>query len=120
MPTLILVQEDEFLLEINIGNMQHDPRGVFVIYEWDWLTKVSSDMEVLTRDSLFDCSYSSALSHQSSPRPLNVITVTPDITHVIVFKCTYWCHSGRETTRSSGKGLLCQREWGNCFGENGA
>ena len=81
------MQEDEFLLEINIENMQHDPRGVFVIYEWDWLTEVWSDMEVITRDNLFDCSYSSASSRQSSPHPLNVVTPTPDITHVIVFKC---------------------------------
>ena len=80
------MQEDEFVLEINIQDMQHDPRGVFVIYQWEWLTEVSSD-EVITRDDLFDCSYSSASSRQLSPHPSHVVSTTPDITHVIIFKC---------------------------------
>ena len=74
------------MLEINIQDMEHDPRGVFVIYEWDWLTEVSSDTDVITCGNL-DFSYSSASSRQLSPHPSHVLIATSDITHVIVFKC---------------------------------
>ena len=48
---------------------------------------MSSDVKGITCDNIFDCSYSSTSSRQSSPHPLNVVDTTPDITHVIVFKC---------------------------------
>ena len=41
---------------------------------------------MITCDDLFACS-SSASSRQSSPHPSHVVTATPNISHVIIFKC---------------------------------
>ena len=66
---------------MDIENLKRDPHGVFVIYEWEWVDGVPSDLQV-TSGNRFDCLYSSASSHRSSsPHP------STDITHVIIFKC---------------------------------
>lgn len=59
------------------------PRGVFVMYEWEW--KDGGRQEDLHKDS-----QTSLSSHQTSPSPprdaINVTNI-PMVTHIVVFKC---------------------------------
>ena len=80
-------QESEFSLEISIDNLKLHPRGVFVIYEWEW---EDGDACEGALETSHDCSYSSLSSRLSSPYPPPhpiAITNEPTVTHSLIFKC---------------------------------
>ena len=80
------MQESEFSLEINTENLKLHPRGVFVIYDWEWEEEDVSTCEE-TSEELLACSYTSVSSELMSPSPQPQFITEAAMTHTLVFKC---------------------------------
>ena len=77
------LQEGGVSLEISTKDLKVDPRGVFVIYEWEWEDGSTSD--TACRDSQWqNNSNSSQRSHASVSYPLLNMPISnhPTATHI--------------------------------------
>ena len=84
---IILLQVSEFSKEIDVAGLTHDPGGMFVIFNWDWVDVLDSELDQMASiaSSTTYTSARSTCSHSQSPAPLPGLT--PPITHALVFKC---------------------------------
>ena len=42
---IILLQVSEFSKEIDVAGLTHDPGGMFVIFNWDWVDVLDSELD---------------------------------------------------------------------------